>query len=320
MRISIAMATFNGGNYLRQQLASFLAQTRLPDELVVCDDGSVDETLRILESFSREAPFEVHVHRNPQNFGYAGNFGRALSLCTGTIIFLSDQDDVWFPQKIERVASVFDASEDILLVINDAEITDKHLQPSGLTQAGQIRSVGLTLDHLVNGSCSAISARLLPVVIPIPQEEFAHDNWIHKLAGTMGVRKILDEVLQYYRRHDDSTSKSIVSVNSEISRWELARQYLGGDAYTAAVKRLSTLERMCNRLDYVHQTLGHSTIRTIISDAMKKLKRESKMVSARVYLLDQPLILRIPLAFIFWIRGGYRFFSGWKSLSKGLLT
>src|SRR6266481_2285252 len=211
MRISIAMATFNGDKFLPQQLESFLAQTKLPDELVVCDDGSSDETLQILEAFSREAPFAVHVHRNLQNIGHVGNFGKALSLCTGEIIFLSDQDDVWFPNKIERVARVFDAFEDVLLVINNAEITDKHLEPSGLTQVGQIRGAGLTLDHFVNGSCSAMSARLLAIMLPIPREAPAHDNWIHKLAGAMGVRRIVDEVLQYYRRHDESTSKSPIS-------------------------------------------------------------------------------------------------------------
>jgi glycosyltransferase involved in cell wall biosynthesis len=320
MRISIAMATFNGDNFLRQQLESFLAQTKLPDELVVCDDGSSDQTLQILESFSREASFAVHVHRNPKNLGHVENFGKALSLCTGEIIFLSDQDDVWFPKKIERVARVFDASEDVLLVINDAEITDKHLQLSGLTQAGQIRGAGLTLDHFVNGSCSALSARLLRIILPIPREALAHDNWIHKLAGAMGVRQVLDEVLQYYRRHDESTSKSIISVNSRVSRWDLARQYARGDAYTAAVKRLSVLERMCDRLDRMREVLDDTKIRTAILDAIKHLKEERKMVSARVYLLKRPLILRIPLAFIFWFRGGYRFFSGWKSLSKDLLT
>ncbi len=320
MKISIAMATFNGGHFLQQQLASLVTQTRLPDELVVCDDGSTDATLQIAEAFSGMAPFEVHIHRNPQRLGCAGNFSRALSLCTGSIVFLSDQDDVWFPTKIERVANVFEASDGILLVINDAAITDKGLQPSGFTQIGQIRKLGLPLEYFVNGSCSAISTRLISLVTPIPGDEVAHDNWIHKLAGEMGVRKVLDEVLQYYRRHEENASKSLISTNSELSRWDWAREYAQGDAYAAAMKRLSTLDRMSKRLHQAQQTCGDREIIFIVSKAMRKLKREYKMVSLRIRLLDEPLLLRIPLAFFFWLRGGYRLFSGWKSLSKDLLT
>lgn len=320
MRISIAMATFNGGQFLRQQLESFLAQTRRPDELIVCDDGSVDETLQILESFLVKAPFEVHVYRNPKQMGFVQNFAKAVGLCTGEIIFLSDQDDVWFPYKLERIADVFFAHQDLLLVVNDAEITDKDLRPSGLTQIGQLLSAGLTIDNLVNGSCTAMSARLLAVVLPIPKEEIAHDNWIHKLAGAMSARQPLNEVLQYYRRHDASLSKSIISNNAPVSRWDLRRHYASGDAYSAAAKRMAGLERMCDRLHDVHQVSDDRKIRAGLSDALEKLKREYKMVSYRVYLLDRPLIVRIPLACLFWLRGGYDVFSGWKSLFKDLLT
>ncbi|HIE59179.1 MAG TPA: glycosyltransferase, partial [Hydrogenothermaceae bacterium] len=94
MRISIALATYNGDTYLQDQLNSYIAQERLPDEMVVCDDVSKDETVAILEAFQKVAPFEVQIIKNETNLGYTKNFEKALSLCSGDIVFFSDQDDV----------------------------------------------------------------------------------------------------------------------------------------------------------------------------------------------------------------------------------
>jgi glycosyltransferase involved in cell wall biosynthesis len=83
LKISIALATFNGARFLKDQLASLVEQTFLPAELVVTDDGSTDETLAILEWFSHVAPFHVSVHLNHQRLGYGMNFLKAASLCSG---------------------------------------------------------------------------------------------------------------------------------------------------------------------------------------------------------------------------------------------
>jgi hypothetical protein len=318
VKISIAMATYNGANFLRQQLESFLVQTRLPDELVICDDGSRDETLEILQSFSQEAPFEVYIHRNLQNIGYTANFDKALRLCTGEIVFLSDQDDVWFPNKIECVVKAFCSDENLLLLINDAAITDKNLNASGLTQAGQYRNAGLPLVNFINGSCSAVSARLLAVILPIPVEEVAHDNWIHKIGDAMGARRALNEILQYYRRHDDSASKSAMSANHPVTQWDLAKVYFSGDARSAAVLRLGFLDRMSTRLGQAQLMTDDTVVTKSLPNAIAKLQREKMFVQARVSLLNKPRWVRAPFALIFWLRGGYHFFGGWKSLVKDI--
>ena len=106
MKISIAMATYNGARFLPEQLDSFSRQTRLPDELVVSDDGSQDETVAILEEFRARAPFVVRIVHNSERGGHAQNFGFALSHCTGDLISISDQDDVWKPEKIAWVDAI----------------------------------------------------------------------------------------------------------------------------------------------------------------------------------------------------------------------
>src|SRR5271168_2200141 len=93
-KISVALCTYNGERFLSRQLASMLQQSRLPDELVVCDDRSTDNTIEILQDFSASAGFPVKITRNEHNLGFVANFERAIQLCQGDLIALSDQDDI----------------------------------------------------------------------------------------------------------------------------------------------------------------------------------------------------------------------------------
>src|SRR6266851_3311364 len=102
MNISIAMCTYNGERFLQQQLDSIAQQTLLPAELVVCDDGSTDRTIEILEDFASSAPFAVRIHRNETNLGYRANFMKCAMFCSGDFIAFCDQDDVWRPDKLAR--------------------------------------------------------------------------------------------------------------------------------------------------------------------------------------------------------------------------
>src|SRR5262252_4893004 len=133
MKVSIALCTSNGQTYLKDQLESYLNQSRLPDELVVCDDVSSDNTVKILEEFAGSAPFPVLIRRNDKQLGYVKNFERCVLECSGDIIFFSDQDDVWNSQKIELMLRVFEQSPGVGVVFCDAELVDGELQPMGRT-------------------------------------------------------------------------------------------------------------------------------------------------------------------------------------------
>src|SRR5437660_962846 len=110
MRSSVVMCTYNGARYLQAQLDSIARQSTRPDELVVCDDHSTDDTPEIVRRFGSTAAFPVRVHVNEKNLGIHQNFGRAMSLANADVIFLSDQDDVWEPGKIETFLEVFQRS------------------------------------------------------------------------------------------------------------------------------------------------------------------------------------------------------------------
>src|SRR5581483_2986961 len=128
MTLSIVMATFNGAAHLPRQLRSLAAQERLPDELVVSDDGSTDQTATILHGFAEQAPFPVRLLTNDRPLGSTANFEVAIAAATGDIIAPCDQDDVWYPEKLKRIEAAFDATPRPSLVFSDADVVDEQLR------------------------------------------------------------------------------------------------------------------------------------------------------------------------------------------------
>ena len=124
MNTSVALCTYNGAKYIEEQLTSILNQTRPVDEIVVCDDGSTDETLKIVEKIAQNASVRVHIFLNEKNLGYFKNFVKAMSLCKGDLIFLCDQDDVWREDKVEKIVSWFDTHKEKEVVFTNARIID----------------------------------------------------------------------------------------------------------------------------------------------------------------------------------------------------
>src|ERR1700692_1867054 len=98
--VSVAMATYNGQKFIREQLDSLAAQQHLPSELIITDDASSDKTVAIAEQFAKTAPFTVHIHRHEKRLGYRANFMRAASRCTSELIAFCDQDDIWSPRTL----------------------------------------------------------------------------------------------------------------------------------------------------------------------------------------------------------------------------
>src|SRR5262245_41984379 len=127
--ISVALCTWNGSAFLREQLQSIAAQSLPPHELVIFDDCSSDDTVALARQFAESTPFPVRVHVNPRNLGTRENFAASIAACTGEIIALSDQDDVWRPNKLERLGSALAENPDAAFAFSDALMVDEQLQP-----------------------------------------------------------------------------------------------------------------------------------------------------------------------------------------------
>lgn len=210
------MCTFNGVHYLRQQLESLAAQTRLPDELIVCDDCSTDETLQILEEFCRSAPFPVLLRVNEETLGSTRNFEQAASLCTGELIAFSDQDDVWKAEKLKLIEAEFEKRPDVGLVFTDAEIVDEGLGPTGRFMWCEIgfrerekelirkgRAVEVLLPGWsVTGATMAFRAKFRDLIFPIPTDlPMIHDGWIALMIAAVAPIEFIDRPLILYRQH-----------------------------------------------------------------------------------------------------------------------
>ncbi len=123
--ISIAMTTFNGQGYIEDQLQSLKNQTRFPDEIVICDDASYDNTIEIIDRFTKKNPqLNIKLIVNKENLGYKHNFYNAIKLTSGDIVFLCDQDDVWEKNKIEIMSSVLENDSKILVLNTAVKLID----------------------------------------------------------------------------------------------------------------------------------------------------------------------------------------------------
>jgi glycosyltransferase involved in cell wall biosynthesis len=319
MKISIAMATYNGGKYIQEQLDSFSRQLRMPDELVVCDDGSTDDTLKIIECFSKTVSYPVRVYRNEVNLGYAGNFDRAVGLCSGDLIFLSDQDDVWMPEKTETIEQEFRKDPKIWLIMNDAEIMLADGERTGLTKLGQTRSLGLDSSVFVTGCCMAFHKKLVPFFSPVP-DCFVHDTWLNQLSLKLGIKKTLPQVLQFYRRHGDNASDWLSSKTTKASKMGFVRNYIGKDSRVFCLARLNKLQVLEDRINSVADVgneVKESPVR--VANAMIRIGNEKTAVDARLGILERPRFKRVGVALRCWQKGWYGYFSGWKSFAKDVL-
>jgi glycosyltransferase involved in cell wall biosynthesis len=248
--ISVALCTFNGADYLVQQLESIAGQQSLPDELVICDDASTDSTPLIIEQFSAKAPFAVKFYRNKNRLGVIKNYEKAISLCTGDIILLSDQDDVWFPQKLETLTQHFIEDTDARVIFTDAFIVDKFGHSvgrqllarsgvnSGLIQKEIMRGTivnRLARKNICTGATMAFRKEILSDVLPIPASLgpfMIHDGWIAIVAALRGTLRFLDEPLIRYREHPkqqigptfDKVTLGALWKRSSEERRELLRQ------------------------------------------------------------------------------------------------
>jgi glycosyltransferase involved in cell wall biosynthesis len=218
MKLSIALATYNGERFLRQQLDSYAAQDRPPDEVVACDDLSSDRTLEILAEFAAEAPFLVSYRRNERQLGVMKNFEAAVALCTGDVVFFSDQDDIWLPGKLARHEAVYRDEPDVGVIFGDATVVDEGLKPTGQTlfdyaaltsgRRGRIEgkhAFGLLIRRAFAYGCTmSFRSEFLAPLRPFPYE-FMHDHWVQTVLATRTRFRTLPEPLMLYRQHAAQT-------------------------------------------------------------------------------------------------------------------
>ncbi|MBU1822740.1 MAG: glycosyltransferase family 2 protein [Bacteroidetes bacterium] len=216
--ISVALCTYNGEKYLPEQLESILSQTVPVNEIVVCDDGSNDATLAVLQKFASKAPFPIRVFQNEVNLGSTKNFEKCLSLCQGDYILLCDQDDRWRVDRVEKQIGYLREHPDTDAVFSNAIVIDGNSQPTPATIWGEIEFTELPQKRwkagkaheilfggfVVTGATLALRrsclARLMPFPVHVPK--LIHDAWIALVLSLEKKIDFINEPLIFYRMHE----------------------------------------------------------------------------------------------------------------------
>ncbi len=321
--ISVALCTFNGDDYLQEQLNSIARQTHLPDEVVICDDGSIDSTFQILEKFEKDTPFPVRIYYNKVRLGATKNFEKAIKLCKGEVIVLSDQDDIWLSQKIEKITEVFKKNPDFGYIFSNALLVDGKLNLIDGTlwdyvlftedikrkfkEGNQIEV--LTGRSIVTGATMALSKSITNLILPIPKE-WVHDKWIALLASAAEKKGIfIEKPLIKYRLH----SKQSIGINMDGEKKLNLLEQLKR-AYNA---KLESYQIVIDQLVYILNRLNE--VNKMTKRTNKFLKGKIKHLHERQWMHNYSRWRRINKIFIELISGRYhRFSNGWKSVIKDL--
>lgn len=198
--VSIAMATYNGEKYLKEQLDSIYNQTYNNIEVIVCDDCSTDNTVAILKEYAEKYGLNYYV--NEKNVGYVKNFEKAIGLCSGQYIALSDQDDLWNDKKIETLLQEI---KENLLIHSDASLIDEDGNILSQTWKNEISShkrfEDFLFSNVVTGCTVMFSKVLLKDVLPFPHGLAYHDWYLAIHAAKYGKIRYLNKPLVKYRQH-----------------------------------------------------------------------------------------------------------------------
>jgi glycosyltransferase involved in cell wall biosynthesis len=332
MKISIAMCTYNGATFLQEQLESIAMQSRQPDELIICDDCSTDTTIEIIELFKKKCNFQTKIYKNAKNLGSTKNFEQAIMLCDGDIIFLADQDDIWFPEKINRVLLKFQKSPDLSLIFTNAEVVDERKNPLGYTlwdsidfkqkdakQLSKGNGIRVLLNrNVATGATMAFKSTLRNFIVPI-SEKWVHDAWITFLITSIGGTGFINESLIEYRRHSNQQIGCSV-VNDDVS---LKMKRLGNALkenkkpvefdFSPYLLIVSRLNELCEK-----GFINNDSINKVNAE-LKWLKEKLKFIEKRS-LITGSGFSRFPVVYSHLLEGNYhKYSSGFYSAFKDLI-
>lgn len=258
MTISVAMATFNGEKYIYKQLESIVKQTILPDEIVVSDDGSIDNTLRIVTDFAKEHQnIKWTILETKENCGYIKNYFKAIQATSGELIFLSDQDDLWAENKIEIVSAFF-SNTNVLSVhtnysiidANDVIIRDRQIDYNSGLHYYNLKAFCKRLNYC--GMSSAFRCTLKPVLLSIDTDHIPTHDWtIHALAVVRDGMYVCDEVTSMRRYTGSNVALQINTTTKREGieqRTAVVNEYI---RYYSLLKEFANENESNDKCDYL---------------------------------------------------------------------
>ena len=228
--ISIAMCTYNGSKHIREQLASIIGQSRQPDEIIICDDGSSDDTVKLARETLANWPGRSEVVENEVNLGFSRNFQKAIGLCQGEIIFLCDQDDIWNRDKIAIMTNALQEHPQALLAVHDSILVDEdrnfieksfwgYFSPEfDSAEFDRHDYSRIFMGNVIQGCACAFRKVLFRQALPFP-EAACHDEWLALVAIAKGGLLLVQEPLVEYRQGNNQIGALRPSIVQRMRKW-----------------------------------------------------------------------------------------------------
>ena len=293
MNLSVALCTYNGEKFLTEQLDSILNQTQKITEIIVCDDGSTDQTISILENYNVRFPNLFKIHKNEHNLRSVKNFEKAISLCTGEIIFLSDQDDIWVGNKVEDYVSYFNNHPNINVLASNGYCIDQNSivhEKYAFWDAPQfLRDKNIDVDYfkiithisnIATGASMAFRKSIVNDILPFPlMNNFHHDEWIALISSATSSFDLLNKKYFYYRIHDSQQVGGVFYEKNNVIKAYLTDYFSVNKtavSFSIFKRKLRKLYTFCN------------ICRTLINQNNKyKDSFVEKLAQTKVHIINQ---------------------------------
>lgn len=289
MQVSIVMAVYNGAKYLLEQLQSLHSQTYPINEVIICDDKSTDDSVRIVRKYIKEHNLSASwkVYRNVRNMGYADNFHKAMELATGDYIFFSDQDDIWLEDKVERMIQIMEQNREIMMLASEydpftcsqnAPVLSKTVIKS-MNGNGAVEQIPLNRNTIFIGSegCTMCVRRTFIEEIRMYWfSGWAHDEFVWKMALCRNGAYIYHSPTLKRRLHENNVSKQKMR--------DLKKRVL-----------------FLKRLHHGHrQMLAYANVLNLDDDVKHLIQKNIDSVQLRIDLLERKKVFNtVPLALFY---------------------
>jgi glycosyltransferase involved in cell wall biosynthesis len=309
--ISVGLCTYNSEKYLPEQLETIIHQTLRVNEIVVIDDASTDQTIQILNDYAKRYPDLFRIIRNEKNRGARKNFERALAETKGEVIFLSDHDDCWLPEKVEKVVAYFNGHPQDKVVFTNAVFMDENSAtlPSTLWDVvgftAEVRAHAQTKDDLlryllkhgriVTGATLALKKESLGQILPFRlMHKIWHDAWIALVAANAKMLGYIEEPLIRYRVHSKQQVgwgymqkiNSIIAGNNPVP--DLQRKELKGEIGDEELIQLIHLRR--KRVRLVKRLSRYIKVDPVINTEILQERKASEQAFSRAKSLPVRLL------------------------------
>lgn len=251
--VSVAICTYNGSDYILEQLNSISNQTVLPDEIVICDDCSNDDTISKLMKFKEKSKLKIRIYYNDNQLGFRKNYQKCIGLCNCDIVFYCDQDDVWLENKIERIICEF--TNNVVFVFSDGFVTDDKLnivldsewdsewnKYNKQEYFDYVQTRKFPLGHL-----QAFRRDMVQKITPFLSDP---DGWIAQCAPAFGDVVAIPDKLLYYRRHGNTVSNAFN--NKKRSAFEYFKRMLSLSFQEYFTWPLAEAKTYGKILEYIH--------------------------------------------------------------------